>query len=97
MSGKHLVKHLGIGFKAAFAFNISTGEKIQLTDGLADVITPVWDQNGKYLYFLASTDYGLNSGWLDMSSYDPGVNRSLYCLLLSKETESPLKTKSDEE
>ncbi len=84
-------------FKAAFAYNIETGERIQLTDGMADVITPVWDKNGKYLYFLASTDYGLASGWLDMSSYDPAVNRNLYCLLLSNDEQSPRKVKSDEE
>jgi tricorn protease len=26
--------------------------------------------SGKYIYFTASTDYGMNVGWLDMSSYD---------------------------
>lgn len=90
-------KQLESHFKAVFAYNISTGEKIQLTDGMADAITPIWDQNGKYLYFLASTNYGLNSGWLDMSSYDPQVTRSLYCLILSNETPSPTMAKSDEE
>ncbi|MGI9543963.1 MAG: S41 family peptidase, partial [Cyclobacteriaceae bacterium] len=84
-------------FKAAFAYNIESGENVQLTDGLADVITPVWDQGGKYLYFLASTNYGLNSGWLDMSSYDPDVHRSLYCLVLSDKEKSPKMPKSDEE
>ena len=76
-------------FKAAFAYQVETGERIQLTDGMADVITPVWDQSGKYLYFLASTNYGLNSGWLDMSSYDPGLDRSLYCMVLSSDGMSP--------
>ncbi len=84
-------------FKAAFAYNHETGETIQLTDGMADVITPVWDQSGDYLYLLASTDYGLNTGWLDMSSYDPDVSRSLYVLLLNDEVESPVLVKSDEE
>lgn len=84
-------------FKAAFAYQVETGERIQLTDGMADVITPVWDQSGKYLYFLASTNYGLNSGWLDMSSYDPGLDRSLYCLVLSAEGSSPTLVESDEE
>ncbi|WP_420317005.1 S41 family peptidase [Ekhidna sp.] len=90
-------KQLESHFKAVFAHNVETGEKVQLTDGMADAITPVWDQNGKYLYFLASTNYGLNSGWLDMSSYDPQVTRSLYCLILSKDTPSPTIVKSDEE
>lgn len=84
-------------FKAIFAYNIDSQETIQLTDGIADAISPIWDQNGEYLYFLASTNYGLNSGWLDMSSYDPQVSRHLYALLLNKEVESPLLVKSDEE
>ncbi len=90
-------KQLESHFKAAFAYNVETGEKIQLTDGMADVISPTWDQSGKYLYFLASTNYGLNSGWLDMSSYDPDITRSLYCLILSDDTASPTIAKSDDE
>ena len=84
-------------FKAIFAYNIETGQKIQLTDGMADAINPQWDANGKYLYFLASTDYGLASGWLDMSSYDPTTTRALYAILLAKDTPSPFVPESDEE
>lgn len=90
-------KQLESHFKAAFAFQVETGERIQLSDGMADVITPVWDNGGKYLYFLASTDYGLNSGWLDMSSFDPAVKRSLYCLVLSAKEQGPTMVESDEE
>ncbi|MBN1820561.1 MAG: PDZ domain-containing protein, partial [Prolixibacteraceae bacterium] len=84
-------------YKAAFVYNIETEEQIQLTDGMADVPFVAWDKSGKYLYFLASTNYGLNSGWLDMSSYDPDFTRSLYCLILSNEDPSPTLPKSDEE
>lgn len=90
-------KQLNSHFKAAFAYNIESDKILQLTDGMADVITPVWDQNGQYMYILASTDYGLNSGWLDMSSYDPQVNRNLYCIVLNSEGEIPNAIKSDEE
>lgn len=69
----------------------------QLTDGMADAISPIWDATGKYLYFLASTDYGLNTGWLDMTSYDRPITRSMYIALLKKETPSPFLPKSDEE
>jgi tricorn protease len=65
-------------FKAIFAYQVESGKKIQITDGLADAISPVWDANGEYLYFLASTNFGLNSGWLDMSSYERPTTRSLY-------------------
>ena len=90
-------KQLESHFKAVFAHHVISGETLQLTDGMADCISPVWDANGKYLYFLASTDYGLNTGWLDMSSYDPQINRGLYCLVLSKSDKSPVPMISDEE
>jgi tricorn protease len=84
-------------FKVIKAHNIETGQTLQLTDGMADAISPVWDANGKYLYFLASTNYGLNSGWLDMSSYERPVTRALYLIVLSKDDASPIAPRSDEE
>ncbi len=84
-------------YKAIFLYNVETGQSQQITDGLADAITPVWDAGGKYLYFLASTDYGLSSSWLDMSAYSNQVNRGLYVVVLSKKDASPFLPKSDEE
>jgi len=84
-------------FKAIFVYNVRSGNTNQLTDGMADAITPVWDSNGKYLYTLASTNYGLQSGWLDMSSYDPSVTRSLYCIVLGRDGKAPDLPESDEE
>ena len=91
------VKLLENQFKAVFFYNIQTGQKTQITDGLADAIDPVWDASGKYLYFLASTDYGVSAGWLDMSTYDLQVTRGLYVVVLNKTDASPLLPKSDEE
>jgi len=90
-------KQLVSNFKAIFAYNINNKKTIQLTDGLADAISPIWDETGAYLYFLASTNYGLQSGWLDMSSYDTNVTRSLYAIVLSKEGKAPNLPKTDEE
>ncbi|MGB5822015.1 MAG: PDZ domain-containing protein [Saonia sp.] len=90
-------RQLDSHFKAIFAYNINAKKTVQLTDGMADAISPVWDENGKYLYFLASTDYGLQSGWLDMSSYDPRLTRSLYAVVLSKTDKAPNIPKIDEE
>lgn len=86
-------------FKAIFAYNVDSNKIIQITDPIADAITPVWDASGKYLYTLASTNYGLQSGWLDMSNYDPAANltRSLYAVVLSKEDKAPNLPKSDME
>ena len=83
--------------RAVFVHDTEAGETRQLTDGMADAISPVWDASGKYLYFLASTNYGLNTGWLDMTSYDRPVTRALYLALLSADEPSPFLPKSDEE
>lgn len=65
-------------YHAIFISNVETGEKKQVTDGLADAVWPTWDASGKYLWFLASTDFGLRSQWLDMTSYDHTTNFGLY-------------------
>ncbi|MEJ2203705.1 MAG: PDZ domain-containing protein [Gemmatimonadota bacterium] len=83
--------------RAVFVFDTDSGETHQLTDGMADAITPVWDASGRYLYFLASTDFGLNTGWLDMTSYDRPVTRTLYVAILRDGDSSPFLPRSDEE
>ena len=83
--------------RAIFVHDTRSGARRQLTDGMSDAISPVWDASGKYLYFLASTDYGLNTGWLDMTSYDRPVTRALYLALLREDEPSPFLPRSDEE
>jgi tricorn protease len=84
-------------FRALVVANVETGEQRQVTDGLADAMYPVWDASGKYLWFLASTDLGLRSQWLDMTSYDREVNFALYLAVLAKSAPSPLLPESDED
>ncbi len=84
-------------YRAIFVANVETGEKKQITDGLADAMFPVWDASGKYLWFLASTDFGLRSQWLDMTSYDREENFGLYLAILKKGEASPLLPESDDE
>ncbi len=84
-------------FKSIHAYNMITKTVLQITDPLADAITPVWSQDGKFIYTLASTNYGLNTGWLDMSSYDPELTRNLYAISLRDNEKSPNFPKSDDE
>src|SRR5437764_11435816 len=84
-------------YHAIFVANADTGESKQVTDGLADAVWPAWDASGKYLWFLASTDFGLRSQWLDMTSYDHDENFGLYVVVLSKKDPSPLLPESDED
>jgi tricorn protease len=84
-------------YHAIFISNAETGESKQVTDGLADAVWPAWDSSGKYLWFLASTDFGLRSQWLDMTSYDREENFGLYLAVLKKSDSSPLLPESDED
>ncbi|MBO6632594.1 MAG: PDZ domain-containing protein, partial [Psychroserpens sp.] len=84
-------------FKSIYAYNVDSKNTVQLTDPIADAISPVWDASGKYVYTLASTNYGLATGWLDMSSYDPETTRSLYTIVLNSTDKAPNHLKTDEE
>jgi tricorn protease len=90
---KQLPSHL----RAVFVYSLATGKSLQVTDGLSDAEYPAFDKSGKYLYFTSSTDVGLTTGWLDMSSLDHPVTRSVYLAVLGKDTASPLAPESDEE
>jgi tricorn protease len=84
-------------YHAIFVSNVETGASKQITDGLADAVWPAWDASGKYLWFLASTDFGLRSQWLDMTSYDHDETFGLYLAVLKKADASPLLPESDED
>ena len=90
---KSLPNHL----RAIFVHSLADGRSFQLTDGFADADTPAFDAGGKYLYFLASTDYGTHTGWVDMSQLDHPVRRSAYLAVLSADEPSPLLPESSEE
>ena len=84
-------------FNAIFLYSLDKKKSFQLTDGLSDCKSPAWDSGGKYLYFLSSTDYGLNVGWLDLSSLDRPIRRAVYMAVLSADEPSPFLPESDDE
>jgi tricorn protease len=90
---KYLENHL----RAVCVYSLETGKESQITDGVSDSRYPVFDKGGKLLLFATSTDVGLSSGWLDLSSYQHPVLRSVYAAVLKKGDTSPLEPQSDEE
>ncbi len=90
---KKLRSHL----HAVFAYSLEQARSHQMTDGMSDALHAAFDKEGKYLYFTASTDVALSSGWLDMSSLRRPVTRSVYVAVLKKDLPSPLAPESDEE
>ncbi len=83
--------------RAVFVYSPETHKATQVTDGMSDALYPRFDKSGKYLYFTASTNMGLSTGWLDMTSEDRPVTRSVYVAVLRKDLPSPLAPESDEE
>ena len=66
-------------------YSLADGKPHQITDGMSDAVSPAFDAGGKYLYFLASTNYGPRTGWLEMSSVDRPARRSIYLAVLPRE------------
>ena len=91
------VKRLPSLYRVIVVLNTETGEQKQITDGLADATSPAWDASGKYLWFLASTDFALRSQWLDMTSYQRPRTNALYVAVLKKGEPTPFTPESDDE
>ncbi|MEZ5346977.1 MAG: PDZ domain-containing protein, partial [Pyrinomonadaceae bacterium] len=90
-------KNLKNRMLAIFVYSVAEKKVYQITDGMADSSSPAFDTGGKYLYFLASTDYGQRSGWLDMSSMDRTMKQSVYVVVLSNDEPSPFLPETGDE
>ena len=90
---KFLENHL----RTVVVYSLDTGKELQITDGISDARYPVFDKGGKWLLFAVSTDIGLSSGWLDLSSLQHPILRNIYAVVLKKGDPSPVEPQSDEE
>lgn len=90
------VKRLPNYLSAVYLYAVGEGKTTQVTDGMSDSAHPVFDKDGKYLYFTASTDIG-PALEPDIQSIGKNVTRSVYLAVLSKAEPSPLAPESDEE
>jgi tricorn protease len=81
---------------AIFIFSLADGKSTRITDGMSDAQNPVFDKDGKYLYFTASTDVGA-SLQPDIHAFSHPTSRSIYLTVLDKTLPSPFAPESDEE
>ena len=81
---------------AIHVYSLASGKATQMTDGMSDAKYPVFDKEGKYLYFTASTDSG-PSLQPDVGSFTRPVTCSVYLAVLTKDMPSPFAPESDEE
>ena len=84
-------------FKQIYIWSTETSTSKAITDKFAYSFSPVWDLNHKQLYFLASTNIGLGSGWANTSAMTSNPSYAAYVVNLNKNDASPFQPKSDEE
>jgi tricorn protease len=90
-------KSLPNRLRAIFIYGLEGGKTVQVTDGMSDARNPVFDRDGQYLYFAASTNYGPTSSGLDMTSDEHEVTSNIYLAVLPNNIQSPIAPDSDEE
>lgn len=83
--------------RQVFVHSLEEDRSYPVTDGLSDVAYPVFDANGKYLHFFASTDAGPVRQWFSQASADVDLSGNLYTVVLQSGEPSPLAPQSDEE
>lgn len=90
-------KILSTNFSQVLLYNVAEKKSYPVSDGMSDAINPTFDREGKYLFFLASTDAGPVVNWFDQSTIDMESTYNIYMATLSKDIISPFMKKSDEE
>src|SRR5664279_3990470 len=81
---------------AIHLYSLADGKSTQVTDGMSDATNPVFDKDGKYLYFTASTNSG-ESLALDIHAVGRTSTSNIYVAVLDKTQPSPFAPESDEE
>lgn len=85
-------------FRRIYIWSDKSNSVKPVTNAMADAFSPTWDRNGKYLYFLASTDLALASSYVNTSVMSPeNASYSAYVINLQKGEQSPFEPRSDEE
>ena len=78
---------------AVFIYDIAQKKSFQVTDGITHAEMPVFDRNGKYLYFFSSPNAGTSEfswGVLNGVFANPLVVRRVHAVVLSNDHASPL-------
>lgn len=90
-------KVLTTQFRSVWLYSVDQQKSFPVTDGLSDASEPVFDPEGEYIYFFASTDAGPVINWFDLSRQDMRMTNSIYLVTLRKDLISPFAKESDEE
>lgn len=82
---------------ALYLYSVETGKSTQVTSAMADSSEPAFDRDGKYLYFITSTNAGSTSDGIDMTSDLYDVTSHIYAAVLSADQASPVAPELENE
>jgi tricorn protease len=82
-------------FYSIFLYSLKDGKIFQVTEGFTDDSEPIFDPEGKYLYFFSKRDFNATLGNFDPSFTYNQMTR-IYVVTLQKDTLSPFAPQSDE-
>jgi tricorn protease len=82
-------------FSAVYLYSLETKQTTAVTGDLVNSQLPLWDPEGKYLYFLSDRDYNEVIGNFDFEFTNPKTTR-VYLLTLRADLPSPFPALSDE-
>ena len=86
---------LGNDVSAIFLYDMASGKSYQVTDRWYDASSPIFSQDGKYLFFTSSRDFRSQYSRVEWNaSYN--VNDYVFVLPLAKDTPDPTVLTSDE-
>lgn len=91
----YTVQNAGL-IQTVYAWSVDSGKSLRLTDGLTEMVQPVFDPNGEFLYVLASTDAGPLKDWFSQISIDNSMRHGLYAITLRRDGPNPVPPQSDE-
>jgi tricorn protease len=82
-------------YNVIYLYSLADKKITPVTTSFNDSFSPVFDPEGKYLYFLSNRDYNEVLGVYDMEFANPKATR-VYVMTLCADTPSPFAPKSDE-
>lgn len=85
------------GTASVWVYNIKSSEKTRLTDPMFPSVSPVWDRDGEFIYYLTSRSLS-DPIYSDVdSTFIYAGSDTIVALPLRKDVKSPWAPKSDEE
>ena len=84
------------GANDVILYSLETKKATQLSSGFYNDTNPVFDHNGKYLYFISTRFFYPSIGQLDQR-YNYYSTDGIFAVTLKADEESPFKPQSDEE